>query len=330
LRFLPQTLFGRTAAALLAAFLVFEALAFAVVWSMVIRPLAERSADDLAAKIILAAQTWVELPPQTRADYEMELLFRHNLELGEARNRLDRSADTGYFAELIESALSRRSGQDIDLKHGPDPGWDWLEIRVSDKLLRVGYDRQRYALEAPLAAIGIFLLGAALTVVTALVMARQSSRRLRGLAEKAGDIGKGRDPKRLPETGASEIRDLTVGLQPHGRRGSRPAGKSHGAAVRHLPRPAHAHHPPQAGPVHAGGGRWGPGGPHGAGPGRDEPAHHRHAGLRPRPQAGRAGRLGPEPPARRTGRAGLPAGAGGMDAGRSRVPRASARRPSGG
>ena len=79
MRFLPQTLFGRTAAALLAAFLVFEALAFAVVWSMVIRPLAERSADDLAAKIILAAQTWVELPPQTRADYEMELLFRHNL-----------------------------------------------------------------------------------------------------------------------------------------------------------------------------------------------------------------------------------------------------------
>lgn len=210
MRFLPQTLFGRTAAALLAAFLVFEALAFAVVWSMVIRPLAERSADDLAAKIILAAQTWVELPPQTRADYEMELLFRHNLELGEARKRLERSADTGYFAELIESALSRRSGQDIDLKHGPDPGWDWLEIRVSDKLLRVGYDRQRYALEAPLAAIGVFLLGAALTVVTALVMARQSSRRLRGLAEKAGEIGKGRDPERLPETGASEIRDLTV------------------------------------------------------------------------------------------------------------------------
>ncbi len=209
-RLLPETLFGRTAAALLAAFLVFEAIAFAVVWSMVIRPLAERSADDLAAKIILAAQTWVELPPDTRADYEMELAFRHDLELGEAKGRLLETADTGYFAELIEAALSRRSKQRIDLKQGYVPGWDWLEIQVSDKLLRVGYDRQRYALEAPLAAIGIFLLGAALTVFTALVMVRRSSQRLRGLAEKAREVGQGRDPERLPETGSLEIRELTT------------------------------------------------------------------------------------------------------------------------
>jgi len=209
-RLLPETLFGRTAAALLAAFLVFEAIAFAVVWSMVIRPLAERSADDLAAKIILAAQTWVELPPDTRADYEMELAFRHDLELGEAKGRLLETADTGYFAELIEAALSRRSKQHIDLKQGYVPGWDWLEIQVSDKLLRVGYDRQRYALEAPLAAIGIFLLGAALTVFTALFMARRSSQRLRGLAEKAREVGQGRDPERLPETGSLEIRELTT------------------------------------------------------------------------------------------------------------------------
>jgi two-component system osmolarity sensor histidine kinase EnvZ len=210
LRLLPETLFGRTAAGLLAAFLVFEAIAFAVVWSMVIRPLAERSADDLAAKIILAAQTWVELPPDTRADYEMELAFRHDLELGEAKGRLLETADTGYFAELIEAALSRRSKQRIDLKRGYVPGWDWLEIQVSDKLLRVGYDRQRYALEAPLAAIGIFLLGTALTVFTALVMVRQSSQRLRGLAEKAREVGQGRDPERLPETGSLEIRELTA------------------------------------------------------------------------------------------------------------------------
>lgn len=210
MKLLPQTLFGRTAAALLAAFLVFEALAFVVVWGMVIRPLAERSADDLAAKIILAAQTWVELPPKTRADYEIELAFRHNLELGELRVPLGQPVETGYFAELIEAALSRRSGQAIDLKRGPDPDWDWLEIQVSDKRLRVGYDRRRYALEAPLAAGGIFLLGAALTAITALVMARQSSRRLRGLAEKAGEVGKGRDPEPLPETGALEIRELTA------------------------------------------------------------------------------------------------------------------------
>lgn len=210
MRLLPETLFGRTAAALLAAFLIFEAVAFVVVWNMVIEPLAVRSADDLAAKIMLAAQTWVELPPATRADFEMELAFRHDLELGESKGRLTASSDSGYFGRLIEAALSKRSKQTIDLKRGPDPDWDWLEIQVSDKVLRVGYNRERYALEAPLAAMGVFLLGAGLTVFTALFMARQSSRRLRGLAEKAREVGQGRDPERLPETGPLEIRELTA------------------------------------------------------------------------------------------------------------------------
>ena len=210
MRLLPQTLFGRTAAALLAAFLVFEAVAFAVVWSMVIQPLAQRSADDLAAKIILAVQTWVELPPATRADYEMELAFRHDLVLGESRGRLTASADSGYFGRLIEDALTRRARQAVDLKQGPDPDWDWLELQVSGKWLRVAFNRDRYALEAPLAAIGVFLLGAGLTVLTALFMAGRTSRHLYTLADKAREVGQGRDPVRLPETGPLELRQLTA------------------------------------------------------------------------------------------------------------------------
>jgi two-component system, OmpR family, osmolarity sensor histidine kinase EnvZ len=209
-RLLPETLFGRTAAALLVAFLVFEAIAFGVVWVMVIQPLAARSADDLAAKILLSAQTWVELPPQTRADYEMELAFRHDLALAEVQTRLPHAAEANYFGDLLAAALSRRAGQAITLKRAVDPGWDWLEIQVADKLLRVGFDRRRYVLEAPLAAVGVFLIGALLTVLTALFMVRQVSRRLNSLAKKAADVGQGRTPELLPETGARELRELTV------------------------------------------------------------------------------------------------------------------------
>jgi two-component system osmolarity sensor histidine kinase EnvZ len=209
-KLLPETLFGRTAAALLLAFLVFEAIAFGVVWFMVIQPLAARSADDLAAKILLSAQTWVELPPQTRADYEMELVFRHDLALAEVKSRLPQAAEANYFGDLIAAALTRRANQAITLKRGADPDWDWMEIQVSDKLLRVGFDRQRYALKAPLAAVGVFLLGALLTVLTALFMVRQASQRLNSLARKAGEVGQGRAPELLPETGARELRELTV------------------------------------------------------------------------------------------------------------------------
>jgi two-component system osmolarity sensor histidine kinase EnvZ len=207
---LPESLFGRTAAALLAAFLLFEAIAFGVVWFMVIQPLAERSADDLAAKILLSAQTWVELPPQTRADFEMELAFRHDLALAEVSSRLPKAAEANFMSERIAAALSRRANQNITLKRDADPQWDWLEIQIADKLLRVGFDRQRYALNAPLAAVGVILLGALLTVLTALFMASRTSQRLKSLARKAADIGQGRAPELLPETGARELRELTT------------------------------------------------------------------------------------------------------------------------
>ena len=39
----------------------------------VIAPIAERSADDEAALLVLSAQTWVELPPEARPYFELEL-----------------------------------------------------------------------------------------------------------------------------------------------------------------------------------------------------------------------------------------------------------------
>lgn len=207
---LPRTLFGRTAAALLAAFLVFETLAFVVVWRTLIEPMATRSADDLAAKISLAAKTWVELPPQTRTDYEMEMAFRHDLELGAATRPLAEAAPRTWFGDLLMDALGRRMRQPIVLKSGPVADWVWLDLRAADKVLRVGFNQDRYALQAPLAAIGVFLLGAALTVVTALLLVGRASRQLNSLAEKAGEVGQGRDPVPLRETGPMEIRELTA------------------------------------------------------------------------------------------------------------------------
>ena len=54
--------------------LVFLALSVAVVFHYILTPVSRRAADDLATLMLLAAQTWVELPPETRPDFERELL----------------------------------------------------------------------------------------------------------------------------------------------------------------------------------------------------------------------------------------------------------------
>ncbi len=206
---LPQTLFGRTAAILLVVFLAAQSAALYAVWYTVLSPLAQRSADDLAARLVLAAQTWVELPPETRPDYEIELFLQHNLELGKVDKALPTPVAAGYFGTLLEDALRTRTGQRVTLKQGPDPAWAWVEIQLAGNLLRVGFLRDRYELDAPWEAGAVFLGGALLTLLTALILARATARRLRLLSRSASEIGQGRLPERLPETGAAELKTLT-------------------------------------------------------------------------------------------------------------------------
>ena len=64
----PQSLFAKTGSTLTLAMLVFLALSVAVVFHYILTPVSRRAADDLATLMLLAAQTWVELPPETRPD----------------------------------------------------------------------------------------------------------------------------------------------------------------------------------------------------------------------------------------------------------------------
>jgi two-component system osmolarity sensor histidine kinase EnvZ len=210
LKLLPTTLFGRTAVLLLGIFLLAQGAAMYAVWKTVVIPLTENSSDALAARIVLAAQTWVELPPETREDYEIELFLQHNLELGKVDKPLPNRIPPSYFGNLLEHYLSLRTGQDIQLKQGPDPAWTWVEIKLADNLLRVGFLRDRYELDAPWEAGAVFLAGALLTLLAALLMARHTSRRLRLLSRSAQEVGQGRLPERLPETGADELKSLTA------------------------------------------------------------------------------------------------------------------------
>lgn len=101
-----------------------------MVYRTLIVPVAERSADDLAGLIVLSAQTWVELPPQTRAAFERELARRHGLRLTTVN--IGATADAPHFAfrTQIEDALSRRVGDDVILRGVPGTEAAWLDIPV--------------------------------------------------------------------------------------------------------------------------------------------------------------------------------------------------------
>ncbi|MHB8824653.1 MAG: ATP-binding protein [Thiobacillus sp.] len=203
-----RSLFARTALTLALAFIVFQAAAFWVVYRTLIVPVAERSADDLAGLVVLSAQTWVELPPETRAAFEQELARRHGLRLTTLDVGAIADAPQFAFRTQIEAALSRRVGETVVLRGVPNKTAAWLDIPVGGHDLRVGFFPDRYAVKPPLAAIAVVGVGAFLSLLTALFLVRRITVPLARAARAASQVGAGELPEPLPETGPAELAEL--------------------------------------------------------------------------------------------------------------------------
>lgn len=208
MRRLTRSLYARTALTLALAFVVFQVAAFWVVYRTLIVPVAERSADDLAGLIVLSAQTWVELPPETRAAFERELARRHGLRLTTTDVGATAAPPRFAFRTQIEDALSRRLGEVIELRGVPDTQAAWLDIPVGGHDLHAGFFPARYAVKPPLAAIAVAALGALLSLLTALFLVRRITVPLARAARAARQVGAGELPEPLPETGPAELAEL--------------------------------------------------------------------------------------------------------------------------
>ena len=182
--------------------------------ALVIAPLAQREANDLSALMVLTAQTWVELPPRTRAAYEAELSRSHALRIRAdmARAGVDEWHPPFYY--LLEAALARRLGHSGHLVHEPgaqpgDAGWYWAQIPTGGRTLGVGISATRVGAQ-PVVALALALaLAAVLAVAVAWRLARRITQPLQALAEATAVVGDGRLPPPLPEQGPAELASLS-------------------------------------------------------------------------------------------------------------------------
>jgi two-component system osmolarity sensor histidine kinase EnvZ len=202
---------ARQYALLLAAFFVaFELLMAAAVVGLLMMPMARRAAGDLAGLMVLSAQTWSELPPETRPAFEVELANNHVLALRADMPAEGQDPIHGPYLYFLEEALAEKTGDRLHLVTEVIDGqtWYWVSLPSGDGRIAVGLPHDRIGTQ-PLNTMVVSLVGAlAMALIAAAWLARRAVGPLARLEQAAARVGRGEVPELLPETGPRELATL--------------------------------------------------------------------------------------------------------------------------
>ncbi|MCX7898386.1 MAG: ATP-binding protein [Rhodocyclaceae bacterium] len=195
---------------LVGGFLLVELLVSLFFALFLMLPLARRAADDLAGLMILAAQTWAELPPRTRPAFEHELWENHRLALRAEPAGMGIDEWHPPFFYLLEASLSRRLGAPRHLASETVAGtiWYWADLPAGSGTLAVGVPRERIATQPLVAFVLALGCGFLFAFGSAVWLARRITAPLARFEAAAASIGQGERPCLLPEEGPHEIASL--------------------------------------------------------------------------------------------------------------------------
>lgn len=207
---LPTTLLARTNVGLGVGAAAIALTSIAALMVFVIRPIENRSAEDKAGLIVLAAQTWVELPPEARHFYEIELLAEHDLVITAETRRLPFVALGQRYFELLENKLSQRLGAPLRLMESDD--LLWADVPMGSYLLQVGFSPDREDVRPLYVGFVIVLVGAVIVAGASVVIVRRVARPLSAAATAVAAFRGAEGFQPLPEEGPDELVTLAAGF----------------------------------------------------------------------------------------------------------------------
>ena len=202
----PQSLLGRTTLTLAFSSFLIAVVSTIALNVFVIDPIAERSADDEAALLVLSAQTWVELPPQARPYFELELAQSHDLIISVAEQTLPPLDRYLPFTELLLEKLQRRLALDVRMYDGND--LVWVDVPMAGYNLQIGFSPDRRDVQLLYVTIVIACLGAGIVFLTSLLIVRKIARPLVQVGKQAETFRGLAEIEPLPETGPRELVSL--------------------------------------------------------------------------------------------------------------------------
>lgn len=203
------SLFRRTALTVAAGLLAFQLASGLAMFVNLVLPLGRRSADDLAALLVLSARIWAELPPEKRPAFEADLRDGHGLKVQESDASLTEKILPYPYLKFLRSSLASRLAPGPAPRFSEDAQGDFqVEFARGGRRLRFEFSKARIPPRPSRALAWIAVAGVLATLGLAWLLARRVTAPVARLAEAARRIGSGDQAPQLPETGEAELADL--------------------------------------------------------------------------------------------------------------------------
>jgi len=210
MRFFPQTLLWRSVL-LIALLLSLAHLAWLEIFRVSERePRARQVAQQIVSIVNVTRTALISADPAKRLDLLRDLADDEGIQvhLGHPGERVAPLGDRP-FLRLVETQIKHQLGADTQLATSRDGvRGAWVSFRIDDGEYWVFMPRSRLERTTPLRWVGWGVVVLLLALLGAYLIVARINRPLRELTAAADEIGRGKTPPPVPETGPSEIRTL--------------------------------------------------------------------------------------------------------------------------
>ena len=210
MNFLPRTLLWRSFL-LISLLMVISATA----WFQILRnyeraPRARQLAQMVASVVNLTRTALVTAKPDMRRELLAELSEREGIRVypADPTDKLALSPDIP-FVHMVHAEIRQRLGADTRFASGiGDQRGFFISFHIDDDEYWVMLPRERIERPFPWQWLGWTTLALLLSLIGAWLIVSRINRPLKSLAAAAADIGRGKTPAPLPESGPIEIETL--------------------------------------------------------------------------------------------------------------------------
>ncbi|MFH1044223.1 MAG: ATP-binding protein [Pseudomonadota bacterium] len=207
---LPRTLLWRSFVLISLLMIVSVAAWFQILRNYEREPRAKQLAQMVVSVVNLTRTALVTAHADKRRTLLTELSDREGIRVypAESGEKLLPARDTA-FAQMLQSEVRRQLGEETRFASGiGDQHGFFISFHIDDDEYWVMVPRERVERQFPWQWLGWTVLALLLSLIGAWLIVSRINQPLKALAAAAADIGKGKTPVPLPESGPAEIETL--------------------------------------------------------------------------------------------------------------------------